>query len=557
MNDSTDASAIFAPIWRRKWLILLTGLVVAAGTYFYYKRQPGLYQASTQVYLGAGVEEQPLGERVSGGRNPVNSAANQSQVINTVVVESTKRQLKASTVHIDKVASKGKVKAKSPEKGQFISVTAESHSPRAAVLLANTVAAAYVKRWTSNHRHDVLSAISVARRQLDRLQAAHATAPAPSTPNAKGGKSSSSAAQKTTSGTAVIQEAQLASKINQLESQLAIVGVRQVKPAKLRSAQLISPHPKKNAEFAFVIGLVLASIAAYALSRFDRRLRSLADIESILHHEVLTSLPKVRNAVVRREGWTAPSRFLVEPLRRLHTTLLLEPMAGEGRHTSPRSILFISADPGDGKSTVAADLALVQAEAGEQVMLVEADFRRPVQARVLGLAPDRGLSDVLTGRLALADALQVVHSTPAQIVSAPSANGAVATVVEPRGPGAVWALVSGPPVPNPPALLAGAPMGELVRAASDDYDRVIIDAPGPLAVSDVMPLLGIVEAIVLVARVGHTREQAAAQLHQLLARTPTAPVLGVVANGVPRAEISKYGAGASPQRRWPGSLVGR
>ena len=52
-----------------------------------------------------------------------------------------------------------------------------------------------------------------------------------------------------------------------------------------------------------------------------------------------------------------------------------------------------------------------------------------------------------------------------------------------------------------------------------------------------MPLLGIVEAIVLVARIGHTHEHSAAQLHQLLSRTPTAPILGVVANGVPRAEI--------------------
>src|SRR6185312_2029471 len=182
---------------------------------------------------------------------------------------------------------------------------------------------------------------------------------------------------------------------------------------------------------------------------------------------------------------------------------------------------------------------------------------RPVQARALGLEPDRGLSDVLTGRLALVDALQVVHATPAQIAQAPSTNGAVATAVEQRGPGGVWVLVSGPPVPNPPAILASGAMAELLRSAVEDYDRVLIDAPGPLAVSDVMPLLGIVEAIVLVARVGHTREQAAAQLNQLLARTPTAPVLGVVANGVPRAEISKYGAGATPQRRWPGSLVGR
>ena len=124
-------------------------------------------------------------------------------------------------------------------------------------------------------------------------------------------------------------------------------------------------------------------------------------------------MPKVRTPIVRRDGWTAPSRHLVEPLRRLQTTLMLECLPGEAQHSSPRSILFVSADPGDGKSTVAADLALVHSEGGEQVMLIEADFRRPVQARALGVEPDRGLSDVLTGRLALVDALQVVHSTAA------------------------------------------------------------------------------------------------------------------------------------------------
>ncbi len=54
MNETTDANAIFPPIWRRKWLILFTALLVAAGTYFYYKKQTATFQASTQVYLGAG-----------------------------------------------------------------------------------------------------------------------------------------------------------------------------------------------------------------------------------------------------------------------------------------------------------------------------------------------------------------------------------------------------------------------------------------------------------------------------------------------------------------------
>ena len=60
MNETTEAIPIFAPIWRRKWLILLVGVIVAAATYLYYKHQPTRYTASTQIYLGGGSEEQGL-----------------------------------------------------------------------------------------------------------------------------------------------------------------------------------------------------------------------------------------------------------------------------------------------------------------------------------------------------------------------------------------------------------------------------------------------------------------------------------------------------------------
>ncbi len=52
MNETTDATAIFAPLWKRKWLILAVGIVVAAATYVYYKHQPRIYGATTEVYLG-------------------------------------------------------------------------------------------------------------------------------------------------------------------------------------------------------------------------------------------------------------------------------------------------------------------------------------------------------------------------------------------------------------------------------------------------------------------------------------------------------------------------
>jgi polysaccharide biosynthesis transport protein len=271
--------------------------------------------------------------------------------------------------------------------------------------------------------------------------------------------------------------------------------------------------------------------------------------------QILTALPKVKTPIVRRKEELRPSRLLSEPLRRLHTTLQLAHEDGQ----APRSILFVSADPGDGKSTVVAGLALVAREAGRRVAVVEADFRRPVMARLLGVPSQHGLAEVLAGTLPLNAVLQPVSDFGRPEVSAaPQAagDGGVATVVESSQVGSLSVLPAGPGVANPPALLASPALGELMRSMSYEFDHVLVDAPPPLQVSDVLPLLTAVDGIVIVARAGHTRVNSATQLKHLLAQTPTAPLLGIVANSVSRADMSKYGFSSTyASRRWPRSLV--
>jgi capsular polysaccharide biosynthesis protein/MinD-like ATPase involved in chromosome partitioning or flagellar assembly len=548
MNETTDATAILAPIWRRKWLILAVAILVAAGTYFYYKRQPTHYQSTTQVYLAAGSEQQ-ISEK--GGRKSASAnAGNQAALINTIVVESVHKRLRKEHNAIAKAAGKGKVKAKSAEKSEFVTITAEARKARSSALLANSVATAYIKRQRSNYEGGVKQAIAIARRQLRRLEAPRVTA------GAAKGKGSAKANSSTTS---VLQAANLSSKINQLEAQLAVNSVQQVKTAKPNGAVLLSPKPRKSAIFGFVIGLVLAAIAAFGLSRFNRRLRSLADIEAVLQTQILTALPKVKRPIVHRDGQPRPSKFLLEPLRRFHTSLQLGNMREHEHHRAPRSILFLSADAGDGKSMLAANLALVQREAGERTMVLEADFRRPVQARLLDVPAQQGLGQVLSGAVSVDDALQTVPSLQAPPPGGEaSAAGGVATVVQSRSRGAVSVLVGEKGVPNPPVLLAGEAMSDLLRSGMEEFDRVLIDAPPPLEVSDVMPLLAAVDAIVIVARVGHTRETSAQRLQQLLMRTPSAPVLGVVANGAARADMRKYGISPGDYGSgWPAKLIGR
>jgi Mrp family chromosome partitioning ATPase len=533
MNQTTESTAIFAPLWKRKWLILLVALLVGAGTYLYYKRQPSLYQVTTQLYLGAGSEEAGLLNGSSAKALQANSS-NATALINSVVVEGVHKKLHQEH---NLAAAKGKVRAKSAEKSQFLTITAEARKPRAAALLANDTAQAYIKRQRSNYTREIEKAVSIARRQLQRVEETRSSG------KGKGSSSSSSTS-------VVLQAAGLSTKVNQLEAELSIKGVQQVSPAKPASAVLLSPKPRQNAIFGFLLGLILASVAAFGLSRLDRRLRSLADVETAFQTQILTALPAVKRPITDRDGRPGPARSMVEPLRRLHTTLQMGGSFDPDRAASPRSILFVTADPGDGKSTLIANLARVQRDAGERVAVIEADFRRPAQSRLLNVTAPHGLADVLEGKVSAAEAIHTVGPVAEAGKSVPDPGSDVATMVESRSTGTLSVLLSGGPVDNPPALLARPAMSELLSSLAYDFDYVLIDAPPPLEVSDVMPLLNIVDGIVIVARIGHTREISAQRLRELLMRASNTRVLGTVATSASRPDIEKYGFASASSRRW-------
>jgi Mrp family chromosome partitioning ATPase len=539
MNETTtDATAILAPLWKRKWLILAAGLLVAAAAYGYYKHQPSVYTASTQLYVGGSSEEQSvLG--AAQGRSTLNARAVSDQaaiVGSSVLGEAVRARLRREH---DLAAAHGKISAKASSADDLITIQAQARTAKGSAQLANAYAVAYVKRRRADNARVVHAAIARTRHQLRKIEAAQS--------RTQGVKGRGSAL----SSSAVLQAANLASKINQLESQLSIAGVQQVGVAKSKTASLLSPKPRRNAIFGFLIGILLAAFAAYALSRFDTRLRSLADIEATFGAQLLTALPSERAPIVGGAGGRpAPAAALLEPLRRLHMALRLGDMLEHDRARPPRAILFVSADPGDGKSTLIANLALVQREAGERVVVVEADLRRPVQGRLLGVHGDHGLAEVLAGALPVGAALQPV-GPPAGSggVGSLQRDGGAVAVAQAPGAGSAAVLAGGRDVANPPALLAGPGMTELLRGLAEEYDHVLVDAPPPLGVSDVMGLLGAVDGIVLVARVGHTRTASARRLLALLARASSAPVLGVVANCASDAELRAHGFATGYGRR--------
>src|SRR5271155_5762546 len=122
MNETTDAAAIFKPLWKHKWLILAVGILVATLTYVYYKHRTPVYLATTQLYLGSAAEERPLNNTL--GKTTLSSTEVTNQVAliqSSVVSEAVHKQLLAEHDHI---ALRGKAHAKSAAGSDFVTITA-------------------------------------------------------------------------------------------------------------------------------------------------------------------------------------------------------------------------------------------------------------------------------------------------------------------------------------------------------------------------------------------------------------------------------------------------
>jgi capsular exopolysaccharide synthesis family protein len=100
-------------------------------------------------------------------------------------------------------------------------------------------------------------------------------------------------------------------------------------------------------------------------------------------------------------------------------------------------------------------------------------------------------------------------------------------------------IPSGPIPPNPAELIGSDRMKALLSEAIQEYDRVLIDSPPIVAVTDSIVLSSLVEGVVLVIQVGVTsRDVIANSIRQL--KDVKAHILGAVLNAVNIGKDSYY-----------------
>lgn len=199
---------------------------------------------------------------------------------------------------------------------------------------------------------------------------------------------------------------------------------------------------------------------------------------------------------------------LIEQFRRLAGTLH-RAQAADGL----RSVMVTSARPGDGKTLTAVNLALVLAESYRyNVLLIDADLRRPSIPSVVNLSDGSGLSEVLR------------------------ATGDQKLALVPIAPG-LTLLPAGQPIANSLEALTSPRMQQILAEAAQKYDWVILDAPpiGPTADARVMTQM--VGGTLFVVRAGETQYGDVKSAIDAIGREH---IMGVVLNGVDSVSGADY-----------------
>jgi capsular exopolysaccharide synthesis family protein len=200
-----------------------------------------------------------------------------------------------------------------------------------------------------------------------------------------------------------------------------------------------------------------------------------------------------------------PNISVSEDYRAIRTSILFS-HADE----APKVICFSSSLPSEGKTSTVANMAVSFAQLNKRVLIVDADMRKPRQHKVFQLKNQKGLSNYLTGKIPLGDAIQ-------------------STMIQ-----NLWLMTSGPHPPNPSELLDSKKMKELVSSVSVQFDIVLVDSPPILAVIDPVIISSVSDSTVLIVRPGKTTKKALIRAVGEVKKS-SVKIVGVVYNEVRRS----------------------
>jgi capsular exopolysaccharide synthesis family protein len=278
-----------------------------------------------------------------------------------------------------------------------------------------------------------------------------------------------------------------------------------VSPADL-SLWPAKPNVRRNLLLAIVVGLMAGVGLAFLLEYFNDTVTNPEEISDRFQIPILGAVPitKAADHPVEKTFLHDPRAPMSEAMRTTRVSLQLSSSGPKAR-----SFLITSTKPGEGKTTLVANLALTFAGAGENVVVVDADLRKPRIHKIFskdGFNGAPGLSSFLAGvtkkGVICRNGVENLHFIPA-----------------------------GPIPPNPVELLASKRFAKLMRYLEKRFDRVIVDAPPHQGFADVLVLAQNVGGVVLATGMGEAKRDELRHFKKSMLNV-RATILGCIINKV-------------------------
>ncbi|WP_447059730.1 GumC family protein [Vibrio alginolyticus] len=244
----------------------------------------------------------------------------------------------------------------------------------------------------------------------------------------------------------------------------------------------VAPQRIKLVLIATFFGFAIAYALVIILETMREVIRSAADVQEKLGVTCLGVIPMVKKRNLRKNGvsYTAylddEEKLFSEACRSVRTSLLLRLT-----NTKQKILPFTSAIPEEGKTSTSINMA-VSFSKMEKVLIIDCDLRRPSIAKRFGIAESSpGLTHILTMDTPIKDCVTHIKEANLDVLSA--------------------GLIP----PNPQELLASDRFKKLLEHFQNKYDRIIIDTPPLLSVSDALILGQYANGLITVIRSESTK----------------------------------------------------
>jgi capsular exopolysaccharide synthesis family protein len=283
----------------------------------------------------------------------------------------------------------------------------------------------------------------------------------------------------------------------------------------------IAPRVSTNVGIALLVGLILGLALAILREQLDNTMKTPEDVEHRLGVTFLGLLPDIAEEDVgsgpkrRTRRRTTPSQYapellvherptsgIAEAARSLRTNLMF--MNPDQPY---RRLLVTSAAPSEGKTTVAVSIAISLAQGGQRVCIIDCDLRRPRLHRIFDRAGDVGLMNVILG-----------DATVDEV--------AKATIVP-----NLYCIPCGPIPPNSADVVSSDKFRRVLDEISSKFDRIVLDSPPIVAVTDSAIVSTLVDGVVFVVRAFKTSINLCRSGLRTL-QDVDAPIAGAVLNAV-------------------------